>query len=77
MANSFKMCQSIQRKQVRDINRSKAGHRSYKKKSAEKKGVPVVFAPEDCDSEVSEVSFPMANWRFDDDDDATSAPPVV
>ena len=77
VANLFKMCESIQRNQVRDINRAKAGHRAYKAKSAEKKGVPIVYAPEDHDSEVSEVSFPMANWRFDDDDDASSAPPVV
>ena len=32
---------------------------------------------QDNDSEATARSFPMAEWRFGDDDDALSAPPLV
>ena len=73
----FKMCQSIQKRQIKDVNRSKASHRAYIQRQAERKHEPVRFAPEDQDSEVTDYSFPLANWRFDEDDDAASGPPVV
>ena len=48
-----------------------------KARKAAQASVPPTPGPEDRDSEISEVSFPLAKWRFDDDDDAASAPPVV
>jgi len=78
VANLFKLCHSIERKKVKDGNRVKAELRSYKAKKAEQSGTPAPPGPEDTDSQITDYSFPMANWRFDDDDDdASSMSPVV
>jgi hypothetical protein len=77
ISNMFKMCQSIQKKQLRDSNRIKAEQRAYKAKKAQQSGILAQAGPEDKDSQLSEYSFPMQNWRFDDEDDASSHPPVV
>ena len=77
ISNMFKMCQSIQKKQLKDSNRIKAWQRAYKAHKAQKSGIPDQADPEDQDSQLSAYSFPMANWRFDDEDDASSHPPVV
>ena len=73
----FKMCRSIQKKQVRDSNRIKAEQHSFKAHKAQQSGIPAPPVPEDRDSQLTDYSFPMANWRFDDDDDASSMPQVV
>ena len=77
VANLFKICQSIQKKQFMEGNRYKAELRELKAKRAAETGVPAPAGHEDRDSVPSEVPFPLAGWRFDDDDDASSAPPVI
>ena len=77
IANLFKICQSIQNKRFMEGNHYKAELRELKAKRAAETGVPAPAGHEDVDSVPSEVSFPLANWRFDDDDDASSMPPVV
>ena len=77
MANMFKMCQSIQKKQGMDSNHIKAEQRSLKAHKAQQSGIPAPPGPEDKDNQLTDYSFPMANWRFDDDDDASSMPTVV
>ena len=77
ISNMFKMCQSIQKKQLKDSNRIKAEQRAYKARKAQQSGTPAQPGPEDKDSQLSDYYFPMANWRFDEEDDASSQPPVV
>ena len=71
------MCPSIQKKQLKDSNRIKAEQRVYKAHKAQQSGVLAQPGLEDQDSQLSTYSFPMANWRFDDEDDASSHPSVV
>ena len=71
----FKMCQSIQRRQIKEINKEKLVQREQKAARAAA-GEEVGTGSEDNDSEATARSFPMAGWRFDDDD-ASSAPPLV
>src|ERR1041384_2648675 len=47
ISNMFKMCQSIQKKQLRDSDRIKAEQRAYKAKKAQQSGVPTQPGPED------------------------------
>jgi hypothetical protein len=77
ISNMFKMCQSIPKKQLKDSNRVKAEQRAYKAHKAQHSGTPAQPSPEDKDSRLTDYSFPMANWRFDDEDDASSQPSVV
>src|SRR3954467_3015763 len=76
ISNLFKMCQSIQKKQLKDSNRVKAEQRAYKAHKAQQSGTPAQPGPEDQDSQLIEYSFPMSNWLFDDKDDASSKPPI-
>ena len=76
LSNMFKMCQSIQRRQIKEINKEKLVRREQKAARAAA-GEEVGPGSEDVDSEATARSFPMAGWRFDDDDDASSAPPLV
>jgi hypothetical protein len=77
MKNMFMMCQSMQRRQLRDINKDKL-MRHQKKVERDAAGEVVQARSEDHDSEATQRSFPLANWRFNDDaDDASSAPPLV
>ena len=77
VANLFKIWQSIQKKQFREGNRYKVDLRRLKAQMGAETGEPQPAGFEDHDSIPSAVSFPLAGWRFDDDDDASSAPPVV
>jgi hypothetical protein len=73
----FMMCQSMQRRQLRDINKDKLLRRQKKAERAAARE-DVLAGSEDRDSVTTPRSFPLANWRFDDDvDDASSAPPLV
>ena len=74
----FKMCQSIQRRQIKEINWENLVRREQKAARAAA-GEVVSPGSEDQDSEATARSFPMAGWRFDgdDDDDASSALPLV
>ena len=72
----FKMCQSIHHRQIKEINKEKLVRREQKAARAAA-GEEVGPGSEDVDSEATARSFPMAGWRFDDDDDASSAPPLV
>ena len=76
LSNMFKMCQSIQRRQIKEINREKLVRHEQKAARAAA-GEVVSPGSEDQDSEATARSFLMAGWRFDDDDDASSAPPLV
>ena len=40
ISNMFKMCQSIQKKQLKDSNRIKAEQRAYKARKAQQTGTP-------------------------------------
>ena len=72
----FKMCQSIQRRHIKEINREKLV-RHEQKAARVAAGEVVSLGSEDKDSEATDRSFPMVGWRFDDDDDASSAPSLV
>ena len=74
LSNMFKMCQSIQHRQI--INKEKLVRREQKV-ARDAAGEVVSPGSEDNDSEATAQSFPMAEWHFDDDDDASSAPPLV
>ena len=76
LSNMFKMCQSIQHRQIKEINMEKLMRREQKAARAAASG-EVGPGSEDNDSEATARSFPIAGWRFDDDDDASSAPPLV
>ena len=75
MSNLFKMCQSMQRRPVKEINKDKLVRHQRK---AERVAASEEVAPgsEDSDNVPTARSFPMAGWRFDNDDDASSAPPL-
>ena len=76
VSNMFKMCQSIQRRQVKEINKGKLVRRQKKAERAAA-GEEVGPGSEDIDSVATARSFPLEGWHFDDDDDASSAPPLV
>ena len=76
MSNMFKMCQSIQHSQIKEINKEKLVQHEQKEARAAA-GEEVGPGSEDVNSEATARSFPMVGWRFDDDDDASSAPPLV
>lgn len=75
LSNMFKMCQSIQRRQIKEINKEKLVRREQKAARAAA-SEDVGPGSEDNDSDATARSFSMAGWRFDDDDDASSAPLV-
>ena len=72
------MCQSIQRRQVKEINKGKLVRRQKKAERAAA-GEEVGPGSEDIDSVATARSVPLEGWHFDDDDDddASSAPPLV
>ena len=70
------MCQSIQRRQIKEINKDKL-MRHEQKVARVAAGEEVGPGSEDNDSEAIARSFLMVGWHFDDDDDASSAPPLV
>jgi hypothetical protein len=76
VSNMFKMCQSIQHRQVKEINKDKLVRRQKKAERAAA-GEEVGPGSEDNDSVATARSFPMAGWHFDEDDNASSAPPLV
>ena len=70
------MCQSIQHRQIKEINKDKL-MRHEQKVARVAAGEEVGPGSEDNDSEAIARSFLMVGWHFDDDDDASSAPPLV
>ena len=51
--------------------------RRQKKAERAAAGEEVGPGSEDIDSVATARSFPLGGWHFDDDDDASSAPPLV
>lgn len=76
IGNHFKMCQPIQRHHIMEVNRGKLERRQKKAKRASA-GEQTMLVSEDRDSGATTRSFLLEGWRFDDDDDASSVPPLV